>query len=217
MSTSAMDTAGVGPMPLGSRVFSRTMSWVCRALAAAMIVVAVGMMAPAIIVGSSGLMSCDKAAAAPRIPGVAVSCHTTTTYSTITKTVRTPDGHVSRTVLTGPPPPAPHGSPAGLAMFLGSAPPLLLALALWRASRFFATVADGGAFQAVAVRRLRDFCILGVGFLLCDALLEPLINAVLGLFGGYSIHVSWPYSSFGLPGAPTWELSGSALMDVVFA
>jgi hypothetical protein len=203
-------------MGFGPRLFSRAMSWACLAVAAAMTVLAVGSMAMTMTLASGGLTACKSAGSGGVV--FKFNCQKDRTTTTIAKVVHMPNGRTTTTVVAAPTPDMPGWTSMKLAALLGMAPPLLLAGALWPASRFFAGLAGGRTFQARTVRGLRDFAVLGVAFLLCDSFLEPLVNGVLRLFGGYGVYFSWPYTRYEGPAAhSTWVMSGSGLMEIVFA
>lgn len=208
--------AGAGaksPADSGTRIFGRAMSWACLGLAALMLIVAGGVLRTTAATASSGSISCGHG------PGAigAKPCPDGGT-TTISQVVYAPDGHViSRKALAATPPDMKRWSPGNVGSLFGAAPPLLLALALWQGSRFFAGLGGGQVFQGSTVRRLRDFSILGVAFLLSDVLLEPLVNAVLGLTSGYSVRFQWPFMVFSSKkGISAWALSGAGVMEVVF-
>jgi hypothetical protein len=201
---------------LGPRLFSRAMSWACLAVAVAMTLFAVGSMAMTMALASGGLTRCASAGSGAVV--FKFNCQNSTTTTTIKKVVHMPNGRTTETVVSALTPDMPGWTSMKLAAVLGMAPPLLLAAALWQASRFFAGLAGGRTLQASTARRLRDFALLGVAFLLCDSFLEPLTNGLLRLFGGYTIHLSWPYTRYESPAAhSTWVMSGSGLMEIVFA
>jgi hypothetical protein len=209
--------AGAGwkfPDGFAARTFGRAMSWACLGLAAFMVVVATAAVLANGAVISGGLASCERPGATPA--GRACPLGITTTSFQVTYAA---DGHViARRPLAAPPPNMVRWSPANIGSLVWSVTPLLLAGALWQGSGFFRGLARGQVFEASAVRRLRNFSMFGVAFLLSDALLESLVNAVLSLFGRESVRFSWPFAVLDAAhGHSAWSLSGGVLMEMVFA
>jgi hypothetical protein len=198
---------------LATQIFGRVMAWTCLALAILMIVAAAGGVKTTIAVSSGGLTACGQGAgsigARPCVSGG---------MTMISQVLYAADGHViSRKPLASTPPDLRRWSPGNIASLFAAVPPLLLALALWQGSRFFAGLGSDRIFHAATVRRLRNFSILGVAFLLSDTLLEPLVNAALGLFGRESVRFQWPFMLFSSPhGHSAWALSGAGVMQIVF-
>jgi hypothetical protein len=205
--------ATAGASQVGMSLFNRAMSWTCLAVAALMLVVAGSVMWTTVATASGGAVSCGH-----RGEAVGAQPCQSGGMTTISQVVYAPDGRVlSRRTLAATPADMSRWSPGNVGALFGAAPPVLLALALWQAGRFFAGLGGGRVFQPPTVRRLRNFLVLGIAFLLSDSLLEPLVNGVLGLFGGYSVRFHWPFAMYSSPkGASAWALSGAGVMEVVF-
>lgn len=201
------------PNGIGARMFGRAMSWACLGLAALMVLVAADAVATTVALRSGGLVACERPLGA-KAPKPCPLGATTTSF----QEVYAADGRlISRKALAAAPPNMQRWTPAGVGSLAWSVTPLLLAAALWQGSRFFRDLARGQVFQAATVRRLRNFTLLGVAFLLSDALLQGLVNAVLGLFGPETIRFAWPFTmSDGPQGHSAWTLSGGLLMELVF-
>jgi hypothetical protein len=203
-------------MGFGPRLFSRAMSWACLGLSALMVVVAASTGLTTVVEASGGFALCEHPAGAVAAKPCPFGVTTTTTTFQVTYAA---DGHViARKILATPPPNMMRWSPATVGSLAWVLTPLLLAGALWQGSRFFRDLALGRVFQASTVRRLRNFSMLGVAFLLSDALLQPAVNAVLRLFGRESVRFSWPFTVFDAPnGHNAWTLSGGLMMEIVFS
>jgi hypothetical protein len=214
--TTALAKAGRGskfPDDFGARTFGRAMSWACLGLVVLMVVVAAGSVMADVTLASGGLTSCG-----PPIGAAAVRTCPSGQITMTSEVAYAPDGHVmSRKVLPAPPPNMTRWSTTTFGGLAWVVTPLLLAGALWQASRFFADLACGRVFQASTVRRLRNFSLLGVAFLLSDALLESLVNAVLGLFGHETVRFAWPFMLSSPYVHGSWTLSGGLLLEIVFA
>jgi hypothetical protein len=201
------------PDGFGLRTFGRAMSWVCLGLSALLVVVAAGSVAADVTLASGGLTACG-----PPVGAAAVRTCPSGSITMTSQVVYAPDGHViSRKTLPGPPPDMTRWSPATFGGLAWIITPLLLAAALWQGSRFFADLARGRVLQASTVRRLRNFSMLGVAFLLSDALLESVVNAVLGLFSRQTVRFAWPFMIRSPQAQAGWTLSGSLLLEIVFA
>ena len=210
--------AKAGPSPKASdgfatQIFGRVMAWTCVALTVLMIVAAAGGVKTTVAIASGGVAACGQGGG----PIGAKPCPSGG-MTMISEVVYAPDGHViSRRPLAATPPNQRGWSAGNIASLFAAVPPVLLAVALRQGSRFFAGLGGGRMFHAATVRRLRNFSILGVAFLLSDTLLEPLVNAGLGLFGRESVRFQWPFMLFdSAKGRSEWALSGSGVMQVVF-
>jgi hypothetical protein len=205
-------TASSGTARLdGARMFSRLMIWVCLTTSVTITATVIALAAFLVIFETSNVIPCKNGGVTRPWVEAKFSCSTTVNTTVTTNTKGRPPT-TRTTSVTSEGAEARRLSPEDLAMPLRMTPPLLLAAALWQAAGFFRQLFRGHAFSAQTVRRLRNFSVLGVLFLILNPAMPAVVKAVFLPFHIEPAAFTWgPIFILG------WKANFSDLLNIVFA
>jgi len=199
----------------GARAFSRLMTWICLTLSVTTACAVLAVVALILIFDTSQIIPCSNVAIGRPPIQANFTCGVTVPTKRVTETTlaRANGRETSRhttTTTTGRNPV--RANPSDLALPLLMTPPLLLAAALWQAGGFFRQLFKGWALSAVTVRRLRNFSVLGMLFLVLNPMMPDLAKAIMAPFHLQPATLTWGSSDiFG------WKATVSDLLNLIFA
>lgn len=210
-------TASIGAVRLDSaRVFSRLMTWICLTLSVSTTIVVASLAAFLLLYETTTVIPCQNTSVGAPPFQAKFTCRAATTTTRVTRTTVTQTADqpakTETTTSTTTSSQPDRWNPADLALPILLAPPLLLAAALWQAGGFFRQLFKGCALNATTVRRLRNFSVLGVLFLVLSPMTPDIARATMAPF-----HLQPPTLTWGPGDIFGWKATVSDVLNLVFA